>query len=175
MTYRPHPGDPFVETLPIGVTKACAGCKEERPVTQFGFAPRMRDGLKSYCTPCLSEYGRELRAKDPEAARAAESRRARARYTPERGRRRHLKDMYGLAPEEYDQMLAAQGGRCAICEAPTAGGKGDWHVDHCHESGANRGLLCSTCNVGLGMFRDNPDLLLAAARYVTRSRQEASA
>jgi hypothetical protein len=58
-------------------------------------------------------------------------------------------------------MLAAQGGVCAICRAAPA-----QHVDHDHETGAVRALLCFNCNGGLGQFKDNPTLLHAAAYYV---------
>lgn len=62
-------------------------------------------------------------------------------------------------------MLASQGGTCAICqqamEKPC--------VDHCHVSGAVRGLLCQSCNKGLGFFRDNTKLLLSGVRYLQES------
>jgi hypothetical protein len=58
-------------------------------------------------------------------------------------------------------MLAAQGGVCAICKAAPA-----QHVDHDHETGAVRALLCFNCNGGLGQVKDNPTLLHAAAYYV---------
>jgi hypothetical protein len=58
-------------------------------------------------------------------------------------------------------MLAAQGGLCAICKVAPGG-----HVDHDHETGAVRALLCFNCNGGLGQFKDNPEVLHAAAYYV---------
>ncbi|SFN89800.1 Recombination endonuclease VII [Geodermatophilus obscurus] len=62
-------------------------------------------------------------------------------------------------------MLAEQGGLCAICvKAPAE------HVDHCHETGRVRALLCSNCNGGLGQFKDDPVVLRAAAEYVLRYR-----
>ena len=73
---------------------------------------------------------------------------------------------YGLTPEAIDAMLLVQEGRCAICPSDKPGGQGDWHVDHCHETGRIRGLLCQKCNQGLGLFRDKPALLRAAATYV---------
>ena len=63
-------------------------------------------------------------------------------------------------------MRDSQNGRCAICKTDSPGGKGNWHLDHCHDSKNVRGLLCGTCNVGLGMFKDNPLLLAAAADYL---------
>jgi hypothetical protein len=74
--------------------------------------------------------------------------------------------MYGLTVEQYEALLERQAGRCAICRTDEPGGRGNWHVDHCHESNAVRGLLCATCNVGLGMFRDDPTRLAAAIAYL---------
>ena len=72
---------------------------------------------------------------------------------------------YGLTPEEYDAMLIAQLGRCAICDE-----QADLVVDHDHNSAdaGARGLLCKRCNHGLGHFRDDPGYLLAAARYLRK-------
>lgn len=74
---------------------------------------------------------------------------------------------YGITVDEYRTMLVEQDGGCAICEAPIADGRGTrLHIDHCHESGAARGLLCGSCNLGLGKFRDDPQLLERAALYL---------
>jgi hypothetical protein len=69
-------------------------------------------------------------------------------------------------------MLVAQGGLCAICRAAPAA-----HVDHDHETGAVRALLCFNCNGGLGQFKDSPHFLHAAAYYVAfhTARQEVAA
>lgn len=72
-----------------------------------------------------------------------------------------LTTKYGITLEDYAEMNAAQKGCCAICEKETA-----LVVDHCHQSGNLRKLLCNQCNVGLGHFKDNPDLLEAAAAYL---------
>lgn len=77
-----------------------------------------------------------------------------------------LKRTYGLTPEDFDALLASQGERCAICRSDDPGTKGMWHVDHCHDAGTVRGLLCSACNIGLGQFKDRPDVLRAAADYL---------
>lgn len=73
------------------------------------------------------------------------------RETPEQKRRGLLRREYGITLEQYLAMLAAQGGTCAICEtAPTE--KKHLHVDHCHESGRVRALLCGACNTQLGSY-----------------------
>ena len=77
----------------------------------------------------------------------------------------HLFRSYGLTPAQYEAMRAGQAGGCAICGEPCATGK-RLSVDHCHDSMAVRGLLCGTCNSGIGMFKDKPDLLRKAAEYL---------
>lgn len=69
------------------------------------------------------------------------------------GKRRdeHLRRLYGISQAKYEEMLDAQGGVCAICEEPPNGGKA-LAVDHCHETGVVRGLLCSGCNGSLGWY-----------------------
>lgn len=82
---------------------------------------------------------------------------------PLRVKNNYLK-RYGLTIEDYYALLEKQGGGCAIC-----GKKDTWFslaVDHCHGRKIVRGLLCSQCNRGIGMFKDNPDLLEKAARYL---------
>lgn len=86
------------------------------------------------------------------------------RANPERRRATELKHKFGITVEQYNKMLAAQGGTCAIC-ASTPGLR-RLAVDHDHETGIVRGLLCGPCNRALGMFRDDPALLAAAIRYL---------
>lgn len=80
-------------------------------------------------------------------------------------RRRRTLAAYGLTPEAYTELLGRQGGGCAVCGAPPPSA-GVLHVDHSHGTGAVRGLLCTNCNNGLGRFRDDAALLLAAASYL---------
>jgi len=72
---------------------------------------------------------------------------------------------YGLSYEAYQVLLAAQGGKCAICLKPPLAGK-TLNVDHCHDSGKVRGLLCRPCNTGLGSFKDNAGRLRRAITYL---------
>lgn len=73
---------------------------------------------------------------------------------------------YGITLQDYDEMYAAQNGKCAICGTDVPGGPGRFSVDHCHKSGRVRALLCTWCNCGLGNFKDNPARLEKAAKYI---------
>ena len=75
---------------------------------------------------------------------------------------------YGLAKEDFESMLDGQENKCAICKFEFHDEKQSTrpHIDHCHDSGNIRGLLCNNCNTGLGQFKDNPSLLQSAIRYL---------
>ncbi len=79
---------------------------------------------------------------------------------------------YGITADEYDRMFDEQGGKCAICGDselpidPRTGKKYDLAIDHCHKTRCVRKLLCHHCNMGLGGFKDNPELLHAAISYL---------
>jgi hypothetical protein len=84
-------------------------------------------------------------------------------------RRSKLKTMYGLTPEEYDAMLSAQGGGCAICGGTDINGYGKrLAVDHCHDTGRVRGILCGKCNRGIGCFDHDPERLAAAVAFLEK-------
>ena len=71
---------------------------------------------------------------------------------------------HGLSQKDYANMIESQGGVCAICES--VDGHRRLSVDHCHKTGRVRGLLCRTCNVGIGALGDSPNLLAKARRYL---------
>lgn len=82
---------------------------------------------------------------------------------------------YGLTIEDYDRMLAEQGGACMICGKPPnpdgVKAASKLHADHDHATGQHRDLLCLSCNNGIGYFYDDPVLLRAAAEYIERHRE----
>ena len=87
-----------------------------------------------------------------------------------------IKRKYGLSKEAYEQLFARQFGRCGICVVPLEK-IGTWpnkastaYVDHDHETGQVRGLLCYRCNRALGGFLDSARVLRAAAEYIERPR-----
>lgn len=94
---------------------------------------------------------------------------------PEHMRGLYMKYRFGLTMDQYKSLLAIQGGGCAICGGPETG-NGRWHgnagklrhftVDHDHLTDSVRGLLCRRCNRALGLFKDDPNHLLSAFRYL---------
>lgn len=109
------------------------------------------------------QWQKAYRAKNLERVRAQ----GRAWYHRNRDRARHnvLMKRHGISLEEFDRMLAEQGGGCAICGRPP-NGHGALHVDHCHTTGKIRGLLCFSCNYAVGALQDEPDLFELAAEYL---------
>jgi len=165
--------------------KTCRLCGEDKPVEQFHRATGTRDGRRGECKTCFRELWKARYEADPERRRRAVLRaKAWQERNPERYaeiqrryvdsgrkalsvRRAHLKRKYGITLDDYRAMLEAQAGGCAICHAPEPEGQ-SLHVDHDHDTGAVRGLLCFTCNAGIGMFAHDIDLLSAAVAYLHR-------
>jgi hypothetical protein len=96
-------------------------------------------------------------------------------FTPKRGVRyctpeccetsKRIESHYGINKAEYDFIWSLQGSQCAICNAT----EGNMVVDHCHDTGKIRGILCQHCNTGLGAFRDDTEALQRAIGYVTHA------
>lgn len=161
-------------------SKSCRICGELKPLTEFHRASGMRDGHRSECKPCYRAISAARYRANPEPAKERVKRWQRdnaARYQEnqrrwresgrkaEADRRSHLRWKFGITPEQYDAMLAAQGGVCALCGRPPTEGI-SLHVDHHHATGAIRKLLCFDCNAGIGKLREDRDLLRAAATYL---------
>lgn len=120
----------------------------------------------------IKEYNKTYKKlnKDRVLQRAAEWKREnpdRIRAINTKGK---IKARYGLLVEEYEDILEFQDGACAICHTKDPGYHGRLHIDHCHKTGDIRGLLCSRCNTGLGMFMDDPQKLLAAITYLSQHK-----
>jgi hypothetical protein len=158
----------------------CIGCKQalareskerrgqwKKPQDRCSRCRGLRTGRHpSYCTPCTAEYRREApcsRCGGPKVGRQGESRTG---YCIPCFRKNWLMKNYGISTAQFDEILASQGGRCAICGG---GGNGKaWHVDHCHETGKVRGVLCAKCNMALGLLGESAARLRAAADYLER-------
>ena len=80
---------------------------------------------------------------------------------------------YGITLPEYNNMLDSQSGMCKICNSDKAGGRyGRFHVDHCHNTGKVRGLLCHNCNRAIGMMNDDISVLKNAIIYLSEFQKE---
>jgi hypothetical protein len=140
--------------------KRCRICGIIKPLDQFYRAKGMADGHRSDCVPCNLAAKRERSALNPQANRDRVRRwqlenpdryAAKQRAYRESGqkqlwdRKGHLKRKFGMTLDDYERMLKAQGGVCAICGEARPEER-TLHVDHDHETGAIRGLLCFRCN-----------------------------
>jgi hypothetical protein len=127
--------------------KFCPDCETLKPREDFPRSKNKKDGLGGYCKSCHN---------------------LRTKATVERlygsARHFHLKRRYGISAAEVDAMIRAQGGLCLVCRERPAE-----HVDHDHLTGAVRGVLCFSCNGGLGQFRDRVDIMTKAITYLERT------
>lgn len=150
--------------------------------------------LPIFCQECRAARDREhkraalfrWRAKNPDKWQAIQSRHIEKKRTdPELRRRRRdyeAQRLYGLAPEELQNLVASQEGACAICDCVPqvedtlhpryhrGYASAMLHIDHCHATGKVRGLLCGKCNALLGLADENPATLLAAVEYLARHK-----
>lgn len=146
--------------------------RAKHPERQKESSLRYREKNREELRRREAERQRNMRAnetpEEKEARRAAE--RARRKANPDREWKHIIKVRYGITPEQYEALLAEQGGRCAICgtEEPGRTGVRKWSVDHCHTTGRVRGILCHPCNLMLGKARDNPEILRKGADYLSR-------
>lgn len=141
--------------------KTCSKCSVEKPLTDF-WTDRARGRAKSNCKECSAASVKAWRKSNPTYERD--------RYVNDKAgtRERHLIRKYGVSLSDYDQMLAAQSGCCAICGATEESQhNGVFHVDHCHSTGRVRGLLCRGCNHMLGVVGDDPAILYRAISYLS--------
>lgn len=170
----------------VGTRAAKAKWRAKNPDRVRALKRRYANSAKG--REAANAYARKWRAANPEHDRGL--RRAWAAANPDKVKaqklRRRLKKWpadqaaarawalqrhYQLSVPEYDALLLAQAGRCAICGTDKANGRGDkLHVDHDHESGLIRGLLCNKCNSALGYFNDSPKRLRRAAAYLENWR-----
>jgi len=82
------------------------------------------------------------------------------------GRANNFRQKYGTTVREYNVMFEEHAGRCAICGVHQSQLEKALHIDHCHETGAVRGLLCSRCNRGIGQFKDDPEIVERAIEFL---------
>ena len=132
------------------MSKRCKYCKEEKPLDSFSPHPHTKDKLSNKCRQCVKDYNRSrhsLRTRDD--LDRINLKRRQNRNTTLTDRKKTLKRKYGITLDIYNDMLKNQKGVCKICKQLCKSGK-VLAVDHCHQTGKVRGLLCATCNTGLG-------------------------
>jgi Recombination endonuclease VII len=158
--------------------KRCKKCGEVKSLNGFYRNPGGKDGRRPECKECTSAARRVWYQANREKAidrvvawqranreQYREAQREYRRKRPLVDRTQHLRSTFGLSLEDYDSLLRQQGGGCAICGSRSRGNI-SLHVDHDHESGLVRGLLCVRCNNGLGQFKESFRLMSRAADYV---------
>lgn len=134
----------------LSSVKHCKYCGTEREDLEFSPHPNTKDGLSNKCKPCVNAYNKQRWASMSRVEKDA--RNAEKRLNPGRlvtDRKKTLKTKYGISIDDYDSMMAEQGGVCKICRGLDPSGR-RLAVDHCHETGRVRGLLCPSCNTALG-------------------------
>lgn len=184
------------EIFKLGQAKTCKHCQKSKPIETFYLSKYSKDGHRPTCIECwrtihrrTPEQNREFREKNIDRIRAYDrkritpewKRREKSIYDrkyrhgdPERQRNWAMKRQFGITLEQYEQMLKDQDGLCAICFQPESRKSNRSHkpknlaIDHCHEIGTVRGLLCQDCNTGIGLFKDSPFLMIKAAKYLEK-------
>ena len=134
--------------------KHCYRCKSTKDRGEFHKNKSTKSGYAAYCKECSSKIQKKIYSKDPE------------KYLSY-----NLKHNYGMSLAEYRLLESQQEGLCIICgDAPSgASGSGQrLHVDHNHQTGKIRGLLCSRCNTALGLFREDVSIISEAIAYLLR-------
>jgi hypothetical protein len=140
--------------------KKCTKCTEWFPFTDFASDRKSKDGLAWHCKTCKSKKDQE-----------------RFRLNPEQKRDANYRANYGITAKQYDRMFIEQGGVCASCGLPeTRGPQGrnakhrageiaNLSVDHDHETGDVRSLLCGDCNIAFGVMREDPERIQKLKKY----------
>lgn len=136
--------------------KTCSKCKQNKLATSefFPLHKKTIDGLSSWCRSCNVAYTKEWKNNN--------------KVREKQNRRNIGLKVYGLTQEQYNLMLNQQNGKCKICNAAEVGSNrcSNFYIDHCHNTGKVRGLLCHSCNFGIGYFKDNIELLNKAINYL---------
>lgn len=142
---------------PFGDELTCNKCKESKPKDAFFKESNIARGYRYTCKVCEADRFVTYRNKPGIRDKMADNR-----------RKWNRTKAYNFPPDLYDSRLTEQGNVCAICGTDKPGGRGQFHADHDHETSKPRGVLCHNCNVALGNFKDNPEILRAAIEYLNK-------
>lgn len=160
--------------LPKELTECCE-CHLALPLSEFCKRKSKKNGTNSRCRICHSG---QRKSWDQEAVKASGKRwRERTGYKQKSKPRPYskqtyaynIKQKYGISIEERDVIAAKQGHKCAICGVPEMELNSSLAIDHCHQTGTVRGLLCKQCNLGVGNMKDDVNILKNAIVYLTRT------
>lgn len=164
-----------MSALLLELPKKCTRCGEMKPLAEFHFL-RRRNSASSWCRQCKSSDGKTRYAANIETARPKQREAGKKYYWRNKEKRRLLakkrrvKYLYGVSYETASAMLAMQNDACGICQksltVDAGAQKREWNVDHCHDTGKIRGILCSNCNTALGLMKENQKTLAGAIRYL---------
>lgn len=146
-----------------GLTKVCSECQQEKNIDDFWLHPTKRkDGTQRHRSKCKQcEIKSKLNKYHNEGGKEQQAKRS----------FKNLMNKYGITPEIYEQERKNQDFKCALCgKHESTQHHNRLYVDHCHSTGLYRGLLCNTCNCGLGSFNDNIELMKKAIEYVENNR-----
>ena len=156
------------------MNKTCSRCKELKPITEFSKKAQGKDGLATWCRACGSKYYYENRERIRGQQRAsymknkevvAEYRKRYYAKNKETAKLYQLQKMYGMSGEDMQGMMNRCKGCCEIC-GDSFSHDNLHYVDHCHDTGNVRGLLCRNCNSGIGLLKDNVGVMLKAIEYL---------
>jgi hypothetical protein len=136
--------------------KLCCDCNTEKDISEFNKQPDRKYGVAGRCRECQSIYHKQWYTKNKERMK-------------ERFRRNNYFSRYNITIADYEKLLEKQNNSCAICYSKTGSANKRLAVDHNHQTGIIRGLLCDECNTGLGKFKDNPSLLTNAIAYLIKN------
>jgi len=134
----------------------CNRCGVEKTITEFTKTNRLKAGYGNPCKECKNIENRAAYKKNPEYKKEWQK--------SKRGLNTKMVRLYGITIEQYDKMNEKQCGKCLICGGTEPVKR--LFVDHDHDTGAVRGLLCGKCNTALGLFGDNAKLLKSATEYL---------
>ncbi len=136
--------------------RVCKTCSEEKSFDDFPKNRMYKDGIRPHCIECRRKY----------EVNSFHKHKHKRPYDYLSDKDRKLQRSFGISYSEYLTMLEAQDGKCAICGTTDTGKRKAFAVDHCHNTGKIRGLLCSNCNTGIGNLRDDIELLERAIEYL---------
>lgn len=146
----------------------CRVCNQVKPLTEF--APSHRGEKRGKCRPCNTLICGQWAKANPDKTRENDKKWKLNR--PEQYRASILKAKYGLLRGDYERMSQQQNHVCAVCGKTETtihrqtGKTRSLAVDHCHDTGKVRGLLCGACNKALGGFNHSVEVLQSAIRYL---------